>query len=317
MMRARFYAVCGINLDITDRRRADEAVRESEERLRLALDAGHMGSGIGTFSRTKSAGPITSSQSTALRRAPLTGRWRPLRNLIHSDDRGAFRQAIQHSLASGTGYELEFRNVWTDGSIHWMAAKEKSFRKTIGPSVMIGVTLDITDRKRAEQDMRFLSTRAPHSPRSWIQQYVAKGRRACSTQLRRWCTVDMLDDNGNLRRLAVSHIDPGKVELAHEVYRRFPPEPSAPGGVWKILRTGKPKLISEINDELLNARFPQPELRQILRELGFKSYMGVPLRVRGRVLGVITFFAAEIRAAFTRLMILRRGGSRPSSSRRG
>jgi signal transduction histidine kinase/integral membrane sensor domain MASE1/ActR/RegA family two-component response regulator len=108
-----------------------------------------------------------------------------------------------------------------------------------------------------------------------------------------WCAVDMLEEDGSLRRLAVAHVDPTKVQLAQELQRRYPPDPAAPQGVWNILGTGRPEIIADISDDFLIARVKDPELLRILRELGLKSYIGVPLTARGKVLGVITFIAAE------------------------
>ena len=108
-----------------------------------------------------------------------------------------------------------------------------------------------------------------------------------------WCAVDLVEPDGSLRRVAVAHVDPSKVELAHELHRRYPPDPDAPQGVPHILRTGKPELISEITDALLVETVKDEELLRILRELGLKSYLGVPLQARGKTVGAITFVAAE------------------------
>ncbi|MDQ5808486.1 MAG: SpoIIE family protein phosphatase, partial [Actinomycetota bacterium] len=60
-----------------------------------------------------------------------------------------------------------------------------------------------------------------------------------------------------------------------------------------ILRTGRSELIPEIADELLAAMVKEADLLRIVRELGLRSYMGVPLSARGKVLGVLTFVSAE------------------------
>ena len=93
--------------------------------------------------------------------------------------------------------------------------------------------------------------------------------------------------------VAVSHVDPAKVELAHEIHRRLPPDPNAPQGVWNILRTGRSEIVPEITDDLIAQSVKDAELLDIMRQLGLRSYMGVPLTVRGKTLGVITFIAAE------------------------
>lgn len=108
-----------------------------------------------------------------------------------------------------------------------------------------------------------------------------------------WVSVDVLEDTGSLRRVAVAHVDPAKVQLAHDLHRRFPPDPSARPGVWNILRTGKPELVPEITDAMLVASVKDDELLGVVRELGLKSYIGVPLAVRGKPVGVLTFIVAE------------------------
>lgn len=108
-----------------------------------------------------------------------------------------------------------------------------------------------------------------------------------------WCAVDILDEDQTIRRLAVAHVEPKKVEWARELQRRYPPDPSAPRGVPAVLRTGKSELYPEITDELLVASARDAEHLQILREIGVTSAMIVPLIARGRVFGAITFVTAE------------------------
>jgi PAS domain S-box-containing protein len=109
-----------------------------------------------------------------------------------------------------------------------------------------------------------------------------------------WCAIDMVRDNGSIGRLTVAHVDPAKVRWANELVERYPPDPDAAYGVPNVIRTGRPELLSDIPDELLvEAAADEPELLEILRELGLKSSMCVPLVARERVLGAITFVSAE------------------------
>lgn len=112
-------------------------------------------------------------------------------------------------------------------------------------------------------------------------------------QIADWCAVHIVDPSGEVRQIAVTHTDPAKVELARELEKRYPYDPAGPVGVPQVLRTGKSELISEIPEELLEQATPDAELLPILRELGLKSSMVVPLIARGRNLGAITFVAAE------------------------
>ena len=108
-----------------------------------------------------------------------------------------------------------------------------------------------------------------------------------------WCGISILDEHDVPQQLAVAHVDPAKVEWAHQLNRRYPPDPNAATGVPHVIRTGKPELYPEIPDELLVAGAKDEEHLRIIRELGFKSAMVVPLATTQRVLGAITVVAAE------------------------
>src|SRR5439155_736438 len=88
-------------------------------------------------------------------------------------------------------------------------------------------------------------------------------------------------------------VDERKVELALELSRRYPEDPEAAQGPPLVLRTGESELITEISEERLSELAVDDLHLGLVRELGFQSYMGVPLVSRGRTLGVISFVVAE------------------------
>jgi PAS domain S-box-containing protein len=108
-----------------------------------------------------------------------------------------------------------------------------------------------------------------------------------------WCGVDILGEDGEVRRLAVAHVDPAKVEWARELSERYPYDPDATRGVPAVLRTGRSELYPEVSDALLVAAAKDEEHLRIMRELGFNSGMVVPLAAHGRAFGAITFVTAE------------------------
>lgn len=107
-----------------------------------------------------------------------------------------------------------------------------------------------------------------------------------------WCSI-ALGIDGELRTLAVEHVDPDKVALALDFERRYPPDPSAPRGSHQVFRTGLAELTPEISDEMIDEAVPDPEQRRLIRELNLYSAMAVPLKVGDRVLGVVTWVAGE------------------------
>jgi serine phosphatase RsbU (regulator of sigma subunit) len=108
-----------------------------------------------------------------------------------------------------------------------------------------------------------------------------------------WCAVELVDDRGSRQRVAVAHHDPAKLELAEEV-RRFEPDELHPDrGVGRILRTGESELYREIPDDVLARAAVNDEHLTLLRSIGFRSVLLVPLRARGRTFGVMTLVTAE------------------------
>ena len=285
----------GTNTDIAELRQAREALADSEERLRLALDAGRMG--VWDWNVRNGSLKWSDSLEPLHGLAPGTfgGTFEHFQQLIHPDDRGAVNAAIRQALETGGEFYVEFRNVWQNGGIHWIAGSGKVFPGDDGqPLRMIGIGLDVTQRKRAEQTASFLAeASAALAVLVDFDSTLQKVSALAVPSFADWATVDLAEEDGSLRRVSVSHIDPAKVQLAHEVHRRFPPDPDAPNGVWNILRTGRSEIVPEITDELLVQSVHDDVLLGILRQLGLRSYIGVPLTVRGKTLGVITFINAE------------------------
>ena len=108
-----------------------------------------------------------------------------------------------------------------------------------------------------------------------------------------WCVVDMLEDDGSIKRMVVAHADPAKERAGWELSRRYPPNVDDAAGVARVLRTGLPELHREIPPKVLEAEARDPEHLRLLRELGLRSAMTVPIRQRGRVLGAISLFNDE------------------------
>ena len=114
-----------------------------------------------------------------------------------------------------------------------------------------------------------------------------------------WCAIDMVDAEGNLRRMAVLHRDPVKLRLANELQESYPAKLGDPRGAANVIRTGQAEFHPTIPDELLAASTPDPALLKILRGLGLRSAICAPLRARGRTLGAVTFVRAESGPVYT------------------
>jgi signal transduction histidine kinase len=102
-----------------------------------------------------------------------------------------------------------------------------------------------------------------------------------------WCTVDVVDDDGSVRRLAVVQDDESKAAFAR-MAATYPSDPEGRHPRTRVLRTGRSVLIPVVADDALAAMASDEEQLRALRALGYRSAMIVPLTVRGRVLGALS-----------------------------
>jgi PAS domain S-box-containing protein len=143
--------------DVTERKRSEQALKESEERLRLALDAG----GMGTWEvdlRT-GEGQIDANQAAILGLPPATPRlgMRDFLNLVHPDDRQEVRRQQAITL-QGSDFRAEFRILRPNRQVRWLVVQGNTSRDATGrPYRVIGITYDITARKQAEDARRTLN----------------------------------------------------------------------------------------------------------------------------------------------------------------
>ncbi len=140
----------GVVEDITERIQAEHALNESERRLQLALSAGV---GLWDCDLRARAVVLSPQYRSAFGAPPLSyGEWM---TLIHPDDRDRVAAIARHGVERTHEWEAEFRVLWPDGSLRWILSKAKVILGEDGrPERMVGVSLDITERKRTEENLR-------------------------------------------------------------------------------------------------------------------------------------------------------------------
>jgi len=130
----------------------DRALKESEERLHLAL----MSSGVGTWSWSVVENSLVWDDYIhplfGLEPKTFPGRFEDLLHLVHPDDREHVQQVVAKTLEQDAPYDAEYRVVWPDGRVRFLASRGKVYRDAGGnPARMSGVSWDVTDRKKAEE----------------------------------------------------------------------------------------------------------------------------------------------------------------------
>jgi PAS domain S-box-containing protein len=162
MMQAQIYVgiagVMGLLLGArtSEARRARDAESKSAAHLALALDAAQMG----TWEWDVASGAVHWSDGVArifgLAPGDFSGGFDAYLELIHPDDRGLVKAAIDRALASASNdYSVEHRIVWPDGSTRWLAGRGRVDRDPFGkPTRMAGTVADITERQRVVERLR-------------------------------------------------------------------------------------------------------------------------------------------------------------------
>jgi PAS domain S-box-containing protein len=140
--------------DITERKQAEEALRESDERLRLALDAAR----LGTWDWHTPSGRVfwNDEHHRLLGHEPGTVEptYRAWAARVHPQDLPRVEALLNQTMARGEEYAAEYRIVRPDGTVRWVEARGRCHRDMDGEGVRYGVLWDITERKHAEEAQR-------------------------------------------------------------------------------------------------------------------------------------------------------------------
>ena len=154
-----------------------ELIRASQERLEVAMDAGHMGVWDWDLLSGRLAWEAHHARLFGMRPEELEGTTEDVRRCIHPDDVPDVERAVNAAREARTVYEREFRVVWpSDGSVHWIAARGRFHYDDAGRAVrMIGVVLDVDRRHNAEERAQRQQSELAHLSRLNLLNQLASG----------------------------------------------------------------------------------------------------------------------------------------------
>ncbi|HZC28677.1 MAG TPA: PAS domain S-box protein, partial [Gaiellaceae bacterium] len=221
--------------------------------------------------------------------------------ILHPDDLETTLALRKQTLRSGDVFEIEYRFRNAQGAYRWHLGRAVPVRTPADGEIefWVGTATEIDSRKRTEQAQDFLLRAGAELSGSLdFERTLRAVAHAAVPEIADWCSVQLVEADASIRTIAIAHVDRAKVAYAEELDRRYPKTADAGAGSASVIRTGRSILAPELTDEMLAQIAADERHLDLLRELGQQSYMCVPLVVRERVAGAVTFAAAESRRRF-------------------
>jgi PAS domain S-box-containing protein len=289
--RGRLMGVVGISIDVADRRRAEDELRRSEDRLRVALEAGAMG----TWEWSVRDGSVRWSEALerihGLEPGGFGGTFDDYQRDMHPDDRERVLAAIRRAVEAGDDYEVHYRIIRPDGEERWLSARARVIRDADGAAErLVGVCTDVTERTHAERLLvaeHAIATALAQA--STLEELTPAVLEALGTSLG-WDVgaVHVVEHDDRLGCVA-TWVRPGHdaSEFVAATERlAFARGEGLPGRVWEA---AEPIWIDDF------ATAPGLPRGEMAARASLHAAIGFPMRVGGAVLGVVELFGHEVR----------------------
>jgi PAS domain S-box-containing protein len=197
-------------------------------------------------------------------------------------------------IAAGEPWETDIAVRRKDGSTIITHAVDSPFVDDDGTVIgVVSVSFDVTDRRRTEDVQRFLADTTALLMRSLDFGESLRQLAAASVPfLGDICLVDVAD-GPNITRMAAAHADPEQQPLVDRLGARYAPDPFGTHPAVPVMTTGVPEVSPEMTDEFLHATTRDDEHFDLIRSLGFSSFVCVPLIARGKSLGSLTLVSCS------------------------
>lgn len=191
--------------------------------------------------------------------------------------------------------------IVVDGVRRWYLISRGIWRDARGAAGgIVGMATNITERRQREQANSLLAEAGRVLAESLDYRITLNTvAHLAVPALADWCSVLIKTRDGALESLAVAHTDADREQAAREMVERYPNVPDTPTGASRVVSTGRSEVYTDVSDDLLAAVARDADHLALLREIGMRSAMIVPMRAHGRTLGAISLIAAESGRRFT------------------
>ena len=290
--------VLGTSGDVSELRVAQAERDDGEHRLRLALDAGE----LGTWEWDQATGLVTWDERLegifGYQPHTFPKTFDAWFATIHPDDRAAVLATVQQAMDNRSRHTIEHRVVRPDGSLRWIEGRGQVL---LGQDDEVrgttGCVRDVTEAKRSEAERermdaseRLLATAGEQLAQSLdVADVLATTAALTVPALADLIVVHLVDtSSGALEQVLLRHARP-EAELAFgRLTELYPIDADSTVGPGYVVRTGAPQLIADVTDELLQQMARTAEHLSQLRDLGVSAVASVPLTARGHTIGALT-----------------------------
>ncbi|MBS2026978.1 MAG: PAS domain S-box protein [Deltaproteobacteria bacterium] len=214
---------------------------------------------------------------------------------VHPDDRARTAARWKEANDRKIPVEIELRLRRADGAYRWFLVRGMPLVDAPGgPVRWFSTATDVHGQKQAEWRWRFLSeASAELAGATDFDAALRKLTELAVPGFADGAVADVIEPDGRVRRVAVSHQRPGAVGLMWNAAGQFGDQLDERLGLGRVLRQGKHEFFPEVDLDMLRSQVADPALLQFYVDLRMRSLIEVPLTARGRTLGALIFLCEE------------------------
>jgi len=289
----------GTQRDITEQKVAMDAIRLSEQRLQALVTASAQV--VWTADAKGAVQSITASWTELTGQSQEEAQGFGWLEHVHPDDREAMTNEWREAMHTRSLYRHIVRFRMRGGYRYYEIRSAPVLEDDGRIREWVGSCTDVDAQVKQDEALAIERTRAEFIVQAndlFVRSldYEETLRSLASLAVPRladWCAVDMLDPDGKLRRIAVEHPDPETVRMAFAMEKKYPADPNSSYGAHEVARTGKTNWLRELPDGMIETAARSPEHLEMIRRLRLRSFICAPIKVRGRVAGVLTLVNSD------------------------